>query len=120
MSYPQPASQAIHTILRMMALTIEFVGALIIVVSVGVAIARLLRNETLESARLAVAGGVVNALSFELAGTLLTTVTVHTWRQIATFAVVFAIRTLLKRLFSWEYARLVATSSLDPVAPHTG
>ena len=51
--------------------------------------------------------GVLAALSFSVAATLLKTIALENWEQIRTFAFVLVFRTLLKRVFQWE-ARVAA------------
>ncbi|MDQ2885502.1 MAG: DUF1622 domain-containing protein [Chloroflexota bacterium] len=48
----------------------------------------------------------IPGLSFKLAGTLLRTIELRTWQQIFMFVAIFALRTLIKRLFTWERVRL--------------
>lgn len=83
-------------------------GALIIVAYCAAALLTLLRARTagIVRARLLVAQGVLTGLGFKLAGTLLKTLLLVSWRQILVFAAIFALRTLLKRLFVWEQTRL--------------
>ena len=85
---------------------IEFIGALLIIAYMLVALIALLRTRDVVSARLLVADGVITGLSFKLAGTLLKTIELRTWQQVLMFIAIFALRTLLKRLFTWERARL--------------
>jgi uncharacterized membrane protein len=85
---------------------IEFVGALLIVIYIIVAIFVLFRSKDIVRARLIVADGVITGLSFKLAGTLLKTIELHTWQQILMFVAIFALRTILKMLFTWERSRL--------------
>lgn len=85
---------------------IEFVGALLIVIYIIVAIFVLFRSKDIVRARLIVADGVITGLSFKLAGTLLKTIELHTWQQILMFVAIFALRTILKMLFTWERGRL--------------
>ena len=85
---------------------IEFAGGLLIVVYIIVAIINLIRHKDVIQARLIVADGVLTGLSFKLAGTLLKTIVIHTWQQILMFVVIFALRTILGRLFAWERDRL--------------
>ena len=85
---------------------IEFIGALLIVAYMFVALLVLLRTRDVVSARLLVADGVITGLSFKLAGTLLKTIELRTWQQMLMFIAIFALRTLLKRLFTWERVRL--------------
>ncbi len=88
------------------ASTIEFIGALLISGYVLAALVTLLRTKNILAARLLVADGAIAGLGFKLAGTLLKTIELHTWQQILMFAAIFALRTVLKRLFIWERARL--------------
>lgn len=85
---------------------IEFVGALLIVIYIIVAIFVLFRSKDITRARLIAADGVITGLSFKLAGTLLKTIELHTWQQILMFVAIFALRTILKMLFTWERGRL--------------
>ena len=88
---------------------IEFGGALIILGYVVAALWRLIRSRTTGSvrrARLLIAEGAIWGLNFKLAGTLLNTILIHSWQQIGVFAVIFALRTLLKRVFTWEQESL--------------
>ena len=88
---------------------IEFIGALIIVGYILAALVTLVRTGSIVQARLIAADGAITGLSFKLAGTLLKTLLIHTWSQILIFVIIFALRTILKRLFIWEKARLAAT-----------
>jgi uncharacterized membrane protein len=87
---------------------IEMGGSLIIVAYVLAALLTLLRSRTvgITHARLLIAQGVLTGLSFKLASTLLKTILLVTWHQILIFAAIFALRTLLKRLFVWEQTHL--------------
>jgi len=88
---------------------IEFIGALLIVGYVLAALISLLRGRSIAEARLLVADGAIMGLSFKLAGTLLKTIVLHTWQQILLFLAIFALRTVLKRIFTWERGRLQHT-----------
>lgn len=92
---------------------IEFVGALLIVGYVVAASWVLLREKNIPKARLVVAEGAIMGLSFKLAGTLLKTIELHTWGQILVFIVIFALRTLLKRLFIWEKGQLQRSGAVQ-------
>ncbi len=85
---------------------IEFVGALLIIAYIVAALIMLARTRDITYARLLVADGVITGLSFKLAGTLLKTLELRTWQQILMFVAIFALRTILKRFFTWERARL--------------
>jgi len=86
------------------AAAIELVGGLIIVGYVVVALWAVARRAP-ERARLLVAEGVIAGLSFKLAGTLLKTILIHSWEQLAMFVAIFVLRFVLKRFFEWELAR---------------
>ena len=85
---------------------IEFAGALLIVGYILVALVTLIRSGDIVKVRLLVADGAVTGLSFKLAGTLLKTIELQTWQQILMFVAIFALRTILKRVFTWERTRL--------------
>lgn len=86
---------------------IELIGAFIIVGYVLSALRSLIRDhQNLKHAQFLVAEGALLGLSFKLAGTLLKTIELHTWKQILIFSTIFLLRTLLKRLFTWEKKRL--------------
>ena len=100
---------ALH--LESWAAAIEMLGALIIVGYVAAALFTLLRTRDLEQARLLVADGAITGLSFKLAGTLLKTISLTTWSQVGLFIAIFILRTALKRVFTWEAARIRARRS---------
>ena len=56
--------------------------------------------------RLIVADGVVSALGYKTAATLLKTIELQTWTAIGLFAAILTLRTLVKRVLVWEEARL--------------
>jgi uncharacterized membrane protein len=85
---------------------IEMIGALIIAGYCAAAVWALMRSRDIRAARLRIAQGAITGLSYKLAATLLKTILLLSWRQIAMFAAIFALRTLLKRLFLWEQQRL--------------
>jgi uncharacterized membrane protein len=90
---------------------IEFIGALIIVGHVIGAIVVLLRKprgRQLLHARLLVAQGAITGMDFKLAASLLKTLQLHTWTQIGAFTLIFLLRTVLKRFFTWEKTNLAA------------
>lgn len=92
---------------------IEMVGSLIIVGYCAAALATLIRSRGrgIRSARLLIADGVITGLGFKLAGTLLKTILLVSWHQILMFTAIFALRTVLKRLFAWEQRRLKEDAS---------
>jgi uncharacterized membrane protein len=87
---------------------IEFVGALLIVGYILAALVVLWRDRQILVARLLVADGVIAGLNFKIAGGLVKTIELHTWQQILMFVAILALRTVLKRLFTWERERLQA------------
>lgn len=86
---------------------IEFIGAILIVGYILVALFSVLRSGNIMRARLIVADGAITGLSFKVAGTLLKTIQLHTWQQILMFVAIFTLRTVLKRFFTWERGRLL-------------
>jgi uncharacterized membrane protein len=87
------------------AALIEFVGALLIISYLLLALWPLLRTREVQSTCLQAATGVVTGLSFKLAATLLKTIQLQTWQQILVFTAIFALRTVLKRVLTWEQMR---------------
>ena len=88
---------------------IELVSALVIVWSVlRACVAAVQSSDT--KARLLVADGVLAALSFITAATLLKTAALHSWHQIGMFAFILVFRTLLKKVFAWEHGQLASVS----------
>ncbi len=85
---------------------IEFAGALLIVGYIIAALFTLVRSGDIVKARLLVIDGAISGLSFKLAGTLLKTIELQSWQQILMFFAIFALRTILKRVFTWERAHL--------------
>lgn len=59
-------------------------------------------------ARLLVADGVIAALGYKTAATLLKTIELQTWNAILVFTATLALRTLVKRVLVWEEGRLRA------------
>ncbi|AWN23082.1 hypothetical protein DKM44_07445 [Deinococcus irradiatisoli] len=93
------------------ALWIEAVGSLYILGYVLAGLAALLRGPAasrLIRARLLVAEGVLAGLNFKVAASLLKTIQLESWQQIALFVATFALRTVLKRFFVWEQRQLLA------------
>lgn len=85
---------------------IELLAAFVVVFHAGWAIGVLVRRHDSDRARMIIANGVLAALSFSVAGTLLKTIGLESWDQIRIFAFVLALRTLLKRVFEWEQRTL--------------
>lgn len=95
-------------LLAALATVIEFGGALIVALAVVRALWALLSGAGVDRARLLVIGGVIGALGFKTAATLLKALELQSWRAIGAFAAIFTLRTVIKRLFVWERARLLA------------
>lgn len=82
---------------------IELIGSFILIRYVIAAIIELINGyRHLEYAQYLIAEGALIALNFKLAGTLLKTIELKSWQQIFTFSMILLLRTLLKRLFTWE------------------
>ncbi len=86
---------------------IELLAAIVVGFHVLWAVARILTGHGSDDARLLIARGVLAALSFSVAGTLLKTIALQSWPQIRIFAFVLVLRTLLKRIFQWEQTMIV-------------
>ena len=93
-------------------LLFEGIGGLIIVYYAVFALIRLIRTHNIEEARLTVAEGALMGLSFKLAASLLKTLVLLSWDQILIFAAIFAIRTVLKMVFTWEQRRIQGNQAL--------
>ena len=93
------------------ASVIELLAAGLIVFGALRAVGDLLVGRGLDSARGMIAEGVLAALGFSLAATLLKVISLQQWPQIRTFAAVFVLRTLLKRVFQHERARSITRSA---------
>ena len=85
---------------------IELAAATVVFFHASWAIGVLVRSHDSDRARLIIADGVLAALSFSVAGTLLKTIGLESWEQIRMFAFVLLLRTLLKRVFRWEQRTL--------------
>jgi uncharacterized membrane protein len=88
------------------AAIIEFIGALFIIGYLLAALLLLLQRRDIRRARLLVADGIIYALSFKVAGSLLKTIELHTWQQIWMFAAILGLRIVLKQVFVWERREL--------------
>ncbi len=91
--------------LRTWAVLIEAAAALVIAAYCTAAFWSLMRRFDRRKAQALVAEGALNALGFIVCGTLLKTLVLKSWPQIGIFACVFALRTLLKRIFVAEQTR---------------
>ena len=83
-------------------LMIEVLAAIVVAYHVLQALIAIVRRQGSDAARLWIGEGVIAALGFSMAGTLLKTIGLQSWTQIRLFAFVFLLRTLLKRVFQWE------------------
>jgi len=66
----------------------------------------LARRQGLAAARLLVIQGSLWGLSLKTAASLLKTIELHSWEQIGAFTAILALRTLVKRVMTWEETRL--------------
>jgi uncharacterized membrane protein len=89
-------------------LPIQLLAALVIAVHLAAALVAVVRTGSISRARLTAADGVIAGLGLITAATLLRTIELRSWNQIALFSVVLALRTVLKRLFAWERNRILA------------
>ncbi len=101
------------------ASAIEMLAAVVIVVHAVWALATVVRGRGLDAARLIVANGVLAALGFSLAATLLKVIGLQQWVQIRTFATVFVLRTALKYVFTTE-RNLIQRRTVDDPEPARG
>ncbi len=92
------------------AVLIEFGGSVIIAIAClrGLAVLASGRGTHLAivRGRLVVADGVISALGYKTAATLLKTIELQTWTAIGMFAAILTLRTLIKRVLVWEETRL--------------
>lgn len=95
------------------ATLIELAAAVVVAVHAGWALLVIVRGRWASGrrpigfaaalrARRAITDGVLAALGFSVAATLLKTIALEDWTQIRMFAFVLVFRTLLKRVFQWE------------------
>ena len=85
---------------------IEFAGALLIVGYCIAGLVELARSRDPAAARLLVIEGSLWGLSLKTAASLLKTIEIHSWEQIAAFTAILALRTLVKRVMTWEETHL--------------
>jgi hypothetical protein len=91
-----------------LGLPIQLLAACVIAAHLAAALVAVCRTGSIPRARLTAADGVITGLGLLTAATLLRTIELRTWSQIALFTVVLTLRTLLKRLFAWERNRILA------------
>ncbi len=96
------------------AAVVEIVGALFIFAYSMSALVVVVQTRSPSAARLVLIEGALIGLSIKVGATLLKTIELHTWQQIAIFAAIFTIRTMLKNIFTWERRHI--ERSPNPVA----
>ena len=88
-----------HLLLLTMAITAA--SAVLMAMAALVSMADLVRgrgtNAALDAMRIRLAGGIITALGLLTAGTLLKSLTLDSWSALGLFALVFALRLLIKR-----------------------
>ncbi len=85
---------------------IELAGALLIVGYCIAALIAVIRTRNPVRVRLLVIEGALWGLSLKTAASLLKTIEIHTWAQIGAFVAILALRTVLRRVMTWEEYRL--------------
>ena len=97
-------------IIRDLAVLIEFGGSIVIAVAclrgLVVMVAGLGSRHAVVRGRLIIADGVVAALGYKTAATLLKTIELQSWAAIGMFAAILTLRTVVKRVLVWEEGRL--------------
>ena len=91
---------------RAWIVVIQFGAALLISGYAVAAVVTLVRTRDVNQVRLVMAEGVINGLGVLVIGALLRVITLESWNDIGLFAAILGLRTLLKRLFLWQEARL--------------
>lgn len=81
---------------------IELAAAIVVSWHAVDALIGIVRGQGSDRARRVIAEGVLAALSFSVAGTLLKTIALNSWVDIRTFAFVLVLRTALKKVFQVE------------------
>ena len=93
---------------------IELAGALLIVGHCVGALVLLVRTGDPVRVRLLVIEGALWGLSLKTAASLLKTIEVRDWTQIAAFAAILSLRTMLKQVMTWEQKRLRLRERASP------
>ena len=88
------------------AALIEAAGALGIAGWCMAAVVSLVLHHSPNRAQALVIEGSLWGLGLKTAASLLKTLIVHDWNGILAFATILALRTVLKRLFTWEQQRI--------------
>ena len=96
------------------ACLIEFAGALGIAGWCAAAAVSLPLHRSPGRAQALVIEGSLWGLGLKTAASLLKTLVVHDWNGILAFAAILALRTVLKRLFTWEQGRPAAAAGRQP------
>ncbi len=96
-----------ETVIVHLASLIELAGALGIAGCCAAAVASLVMHRLPGRAQALVIEGSLWGLGLKTAASLLKTLVVHDWNGILAFAAVLALRTVLKRLFTWERQRII-------------
>ena len=92
---------------------IELAAAVVVAWHAFHALFGIVRGQGSDRARQVIADGVLAALSFSVAGTLLKTIALNSWTDIRTFAFVLVLRTALKRVFQAEQKRMAGRSGIS-------
>ncbi len=85
---------------------IELAGSLLIAGCCVAACVVLIRTANPTRVRLLVIEGALWGLSLKTVASLLKTIEIQTWDQIGAFAAVLALRTLVRRVMTWEERHL--------------
>lgn len=85
---------------------IELGGAILILGYCAAAIISLARTRDPALVRLLVIEGSLWGLNLKTAASLLKTFEIQTWTQIGAFTAILTLRTMLRRVMSWEQVRL--------------
>ncbi len=86
---------------------IELAGAMLIAGYCVAAVVTLIRTSNPVRTRLLVIEGALWGLSLKTAASLLRTIEIHTWSEIAAFAAILSLRTVLKHVMTWEEGQLL-------------
>ncbi len=91
------------------AAAIQALAGFVLAGYVAAAMAGPVLRGDVDRARLLIAEGVIGALAFMLPATVLRTLALRSWEELASLAMVLAMRIVVKRFFIWEKSRLSAT-----------
>ena len=93
---------------------IELLAAMVVASHVALALWSIRRDRSGDQARMLIAKGVLDALSFDVAGSLLKTIGLGSWVQIRSFAFVLLLRTVLKQVFKAEASSRAQRGTAPP------